>query len=193
MMQTESYETRQRLIPQDGRQIVAHYDMNSVVVYHVLDAETADYAVDQGMIGDLPIEGAWFTPSFLLAVQDWDESQRIVAVHLTRIGFDSLLKKAVPADYDPSIYAEQDAWQRALNVSWVRLRWRHDYDFDNQPLERQAIYIGLLGKSGLHYSQGGWVDHIEDVTELAIKGLLPRERIYPITDPTIAQRLGVNS
>lgn len=192
-METETYEERLKYLPDKGRHVVANYDDDCVIVYHVVNEETADYATQENMLGELPLDGAWFTPSFLLTVQDWHESHRIIAVYLTRIGFDSILKKAVPADYDPTIYADHDAWHRALNVSWVRLRWRHDYDFDNQPLEQQAIYIGLLGKSGLHYSQGGWVDHIEDVTEFAIKGLLPCERLYPIQDPTIAQRLGVDS
>jgi hypothetical protein len=83
----------------------------------------------------------------------------------------------------------------------VRLQWDPDYTPNDRRVGRRAIQLGLQGETAATYAQGGWIVHIEDITAFvheqhARKGLsayeslhLPRERIYSVSNPSLAQKL----
>ncbi len=88
-------------------------------------------------------------------------------------------------------------------MSSVRLQWDPDHDPCGNKLERRAIQIGLPSEALLEYTRD-WIVNIEDisgcVTEQRAHGighgsvdlLTPQEDGYPVSDPDVAQRLGLD-
>ena len=99
-----------------------------------------------------------------------------LAIWLRRAAFDAILAAAIPAQFDPALYRERDAWQRAVAVSDVRRQWDPDHDPAGMPLARYAT---------------DWLVDIQDISAFVAeqraiaetkdyRGLLtPREEPYP--------------
>lgn len=213
VLRLERYTEQTQHWESAGRYIHAHYDEQTVVVYQAYNRAIGTHAVREGVF-----EGAegfkvgrmtWIKPNFLWMMHrsGWaskPDQEMILAISLDRVGFDAILQKAVFSSYQPAIYESQDAWQRAFQKSAVRLQWDPDYTPSDARLERRAIQIGLGGKTARHYAQGGWIERIDDVTDLVHEQkqhakspyadfMMPRERIYPVTNPDTAFRLGLSS
>jgi hypothetical protein len=208
---TERYSQQVPNLPQSGQHILAHYDDETLVVYQSHPPEVAVYAADyqefNGAPGfELP-PTTWLQPSFLAMMQDsaWATAtgrEAVLAVWLDRAAFDAILKKAVPASFRPDLFNDESAWQQALSASSVRLHSHPDYNPAGEHVQRQTVQIGLCGKSGVHFAQGGWIVEIEDITALVREQRsnvhsaafeLPRQRVYPVDDPAIAARLGLST
>lgn len=203
--QTQYWETR-------GRYIHAHYDEQTVVVYQAYNRAIGEHAVREGVFagasGFKLGRMTWIKPNFLWMMHrsGWaskPDQEMILAISLDRVGFDAILQKAVFSSFQPDIYESHDAWKLALQKSAVRVQWDPDYTPADERLERRAIQIGLGGKAAHHYAQGGWIERIEDVTDLVHEQkqyakspytdfVMPRERIYPVTNPKTAFRLGLS-
>jgi len=210
---TEPYTEQTPHWPQTGRHIMAHYDEDSVVVYQAYNAAIGAYAVAEGCFYGAPgfktERMTWIKPNFLWMMHrsEWARKAHqevILAIWLDRVGFDAILRKAVLSAFDPQIYDDYDDWKQSVNASSVRVQWDPDYNPVDDRLDRRAIQIGLRGKTAKHYAGGGWIDHIEDITEFVHTQyknahkpytdlVLPRERVYPVYDEDIAYRLGVDA
>ncbi|MFW5748764.1 MAG: DUF4291 family protein [Chloroflexota bacterium] len=211
-LRLEDYAAQARHLPVAGCRICAHYDDASVVVFKAWDADTVDWAAAtgtlEGTVGYAAVtDTLWFTPSFLSVMYEsrWltePGSDRLMAIVLERIGFDAMLLKAVHADYRDDLYSGEAGWRAMMESSWVRLRWLPDRGLRGRALDRQALHLGLRGKSLRHFANGGWVQHIEDVTEVALaafrhirspeRACVPVVRHYPVATTDVAARLGVD-
>ncbi len=210
---TEPYLKQHLQWPSTGKHILAQYDSNTVVVYQAYKPEIGKFAAENGYfspdVGFSMSRMTWIKPNFLWMMHrcGWamKPSQEVVlAIWLDRVGFDAILRKAVHSSYHPDIYGSESAWEQAVGRSSVRLQWDPDYNPADGRLERRAIQIGLRGKSALYFATGGWIVHIEDITDF-VRGqrgkrnppysdlLLPRERVYPVSDSETAHRIGLTT
>jgi Domain of unknown function (DUF4291) len=205
----ERYESQRARWPAAGRHILAQHDAARVVVYQAFSPTIARAAVAQGRFG----EGfslsrmSWIKPNFLWMMfrSGWatkSSQEAVLAVTLAREGFDAILAAAVHAAHVPEVYGDRDAWQRAVQSSDVRLQWDPDHAPGGAPLPRRALQLGLRDTALRRYVNE-WTLGIEDITDFvraqhrhALTGDLdaletPREEVYPVGDPVVAARLGV--
>lgn len=206
---TERYIQQVKHWPASGNHILAQYSYDTIVVYQAFNRDIGEFAVQNGHFGgDFKVgRMTWLKTSFLWMMHrsGWatkPDQEMILAIWLTSVSFDAILKKAVFSSFQPGLYDNYEQWQRAVAVSNVRLQWDPDYDPSDIRLARRAIQIGLGGKSAAHYAQGGWVLHIEDVTQFVHEQrenckppytelILPSQRVYPVYDEMTAARIHV--
>ena len=120
----------------------------------------------------------------------WGEKpgqERVLAIRISREGFEWALAHSAFAHYDANLHAGHDAWRESL-TSPVRVQWDPERDLRFNPLDYRSIQIGLGGESVARYCDE-WIAGIEDVTDLARRihatfdaALLPAERPYPVPD-----------
>src|SRR5215813_12903986 len=190
-------------VPQN--QIRAVYDDRTIRVYQAYNDEIAETALARGTFVSPPFKMermTWIKPSFLWMMYraGWgfkDENQRrILAIDISRHGFEWALKHSCPSHPDPSMSSED--WLRLKDNSPVRIQWDPERDIRSEPLPYRSIQIGLgKGAVGLYVSE--WIQKIEDVTDVAhtihalvdgknfdeAQALLPQERIYPYAAPAL--------
>jgi len=148
----------------------------------------------------------WIKPNFLWMMYrcGWaaKEGQEVVlAVRLRRSAFDEILQRAVHSTFVAKVYESDSAWKSEVAKSDVRLQWDPDHNPAGAPLERRAIQLGIRGESLAKYARE-WLLGIEDVSEFVRQQsaharspfdrlITPTEKVYPVTDPQVAARLGV--
>jgi hypothetical protein len=185
------------------QQIRAHYDAETIRVYQAYSDAIADSALAHGRFASPPFKMermTWIKPSFLWMMYraGWgfkDAGQsRILAIDITREGFEWALTNSCPSHADPSMSKEE--WERLKNSSPVRIQWDPERDLLLQPLPYRAIQIGL-SKEAVELYVNQWIRRITDVTPLAheihslVEGnnleearpLLPTE--YPYLPPPV--------
>lgn len=165
-----SYEAQAATWPQRGQQILACHDETSIVVYQAYRPAIADFAVrGQRFGGEFSLARmSWIKPGFLWMMyrSGWAQKrdqERVLAVRMTRAGFDAIVAAAVVSAFDAKLYASVDAWQQAGERSDVRCQWDPDHDPRGRPLERRAIQLGLRGETLRRYATE-WIVSIEDIT-----------------------------
>ncbi|ODB95153.1 hypothetical protein A3197_17485 [Candidatus Thiodiazotropha endoloripes] len=184
------------------RQIRALYNDKTIRVYQAYSNTIADSALQHGTFVSPPFKMdrmTWIKPSFLWMMyrSGWgkkDSGQnRILAIDITREGFEWALEHSCLSHFEKGIYATKEEWQTAKNNSPVRIQWDPERDIHLQPLEHRAIQIGLSDKAVRLYVND-WIHTITDITEKAaeihsliklnqldgIQSLLPNEIPYPI-------------
>lgn len=167
----QNYNSDTDEIPQ--RQIRAVYNDTTIRVYQAYSDAIADSALTHGTFVSPPFKMermTWIKPSFLWMMYraGWgfkDEGQkRILAIDITREGFEWALAHGYLSHADPSISKEE--WEAKKNASPVRIQWDPERDLFLRPLEHRAIQIGLSQEAvKLYVSQ--WIQRITDVTPLA--------------------------
>lgn len=180
------------------RQIRALFDDNTIRVYQAYSNQIADSALAQGTFVSPPFKMArmtWIKPSFLWMMYraGWgykDAGQaRILAMDITREGFEWALEHSCGSHAEPSMSKEQ--WAQVKRDSPVRIQWDPERNLLLHPLEYRSIQIGL-GEEAVDRYVNQWICRITDVTPLAyeiralvVKGemekaeaLLPLERVY---------------
>ncbi|MFD3775056.1 DUF4291 domain-containing protein [Streptomyces sp. NPDC058612] len=120
----------------------------------------------------------WVKPSFLWMMYrcGWAtkaDQETVLAVEITRDGFDRALAGACLSHYSPGVHADRTAWQRALRESSARVQWDPERDVRLDPLPYRSLQLGLSGPSSRAYADE-WTVSVRDVTPLAreIRGLL---------------------
>ena len=73
--------------------------------------------------------------------------ERVLAVRITREGFDKILSKAVSSDADKGL--------RMRMRGKVRLQWDPDHDPSGAPQKRRAIQLGLRAEVSGHLKPEG--------------------------------------
>lgn len=112
----------------------------------------------------------WIKPSFLWMMYraGWgykDEGQkRILAIDITREGFEWALAHSCPSHPEPGMSHEE--WDQLKSRSPVRIQWDPERDLSLQPLPHRAIQIGL-SKEAVQLYVSEWIQRITDVTPLA--------------------------
>jgi len=185
------------LIP--NQQIRAMYDADTIRVYQAFSDTIAKSALAHGTFVSPPFKMermTWIKPSFLWMMYraGWGfkdaGQQRILAIDITREGFEWALAHSCPSHPAPGM-PEQE-WAALKETSPVRIQWDPERDLHHNPLPYRAIQIGLSKEAvSLYVSQ--WIRRITDVTPLAhaihalvsrgeleqAQSLLPAERAYP--------------
>lgn len=197
MLPLEPYTLQSTRWPAEGQHILAHFDATSIIVYQAYRPAIAEYAVAlQRLDGpDFSVNRmTWIKPNFLWMMyrSGWAtkaDQERILAIRITREGFDAILRSAVPSSLDRARYTSDVAWKQALAASDVRLQWDPDHAPNGAPLARRAIQLGLAGHTLRRYLDE-WIVAITDFTPVVreqhanfqkdIRFLAtPVEHIYP--------------
>lgn len=178
--------------------IRAVYDEDTIRVYQAYSDPIADSALAHGSFVSPPFKMermTWIKPSFLWMMYraGWgmkdDGQKRILAIDITREGFEWALEHACLSEAAPS--ASDREWQQLKDKSPVRVQWDPERDLHLQRLPYRAIQIGLSKEAVERYVHQ-WIRRIEEVTPLAHRiqalvaagdvesawALLPAERLY---------------
>jgi hypothetical protein len=192
------------------REIRADYDADTIVVYQAYGAAIARPAVEQQrFVAPFSLERmTWIKPSFLWMMErsNWGQQpgqEHILAVRITRQGWDEALANAVLTAHDPRVYRDVDDWQAQLAAALVRVQWDPEHTLAGKALDARAIQVGLSRHIVARYVNE-WTRAIRDITPLVrtihthvrgghsdrARALVPRERVYAV-DGASARRLGM--
>ncbi|XVQ14369.1 DUF4291 domain-containing protein [Spirillospora sp. CA-255316] len=183
------------------RQIRADFDRDSITVYQAYSPQIGVPAVKHGRFVPPFSRGrmTWIKPSFLwlMARSNWARKsgqEMILAVRITRAGWEEALVEAVPTHPDRRIFAGSDEWRTRFAEAVVHVQWDPERSLRGQKLEARSIQIGLSRHIIDRYVDE-WTLAIEDRTPLVRKihrllqdghaskarHLLPPERPYPLS------------
>jgi Domain of unknown function (DUF4291) len=178
-------------------EIRADHDARTIVVYQAFRPEIVDPAVAaQRFVPPFSLgRMTWIKPSFLWMMErsGWATKagqERIVAVRITRAGWEEALAAARLSSQDTSEAA-------------VVVQWDPERDVRGMKLQHRAIQVGL-GRQIVTRYVDEWTTEIRDVTPLVAKlrrlredrewdrvaKLLPPERTY-LMPPALRRRLGM--
>ncbi|MFE3560589.1 DUF4291 domain-containing protein [Streptomyces sp. NPDC059193] len=139
----------------------------------------------------------WIKPSFLWMMYrcGWAtkaDQETVLAIEITRSGFDEALRGACLSHYEPGTHADRAIWQRSLRETSARVQWDPERDLHLNPLPYRSLQLGLSGPASRAYADE-WTVAVRDVTPLAreirallrsgeepaARALLPVETPYP--------------
>jgi hypothetical protein len=191
-------------------EIRADFNQDTIVVYQAFNHAIADAALTVGNFTD-PFSFSrmtWIKPSFLWLMErsNWAKKanqERILAVHITRIGWETALSQAVLTHPETKLYPNPDQWRTDFVAAKVIVQWDPERSLRGVSLPHRAIQVGI-SRHLIETYVSDWVVKIEDKTPLVkkidalvragnagkAKDFLPKERVYP-TPKEIAQRLGM--
>ncbi|WP_079178262.1 DUF4291 domain-containing protein [Streptomyces mangrovisoli] len=187
-------------------QIRAQYTDSTVTVYQ---AYAPEIGLPTAREGRFPTAWqrdrmTWIKPSFLWMMYrcGWgtkEGQETVLAVEITRVGFDWALRNACLSHYAPGIHTDQAAWKRQLRRAPARVQWDPERDLRLGALPYRSLQLGVAGEAARRYADE-WIVRIEDVTPLATEihglvragefdeagALLPEERSYPVDAEALA-------
>lgn len=178
------------------RQIRADFDDDTITVYQAYAAPIADAALAAGRFVP-PFSRdrmTWIKPSFLWMMyrSGWATKpgqERLLAVRISRSGFEEALAAACLSHFDPAVYPDHETWQRRKETSPVRIQWDPERHVALNPLPWRSLQIGIGGRTVARYVDD-WVVDLRDITTEvrrlaalapAERTALPVERPYPLT------------
>ncbi|MBF6463915.1 DUF4291 domain-containing protein [Nocardia beijingensis] len=194
------------------RRIRAVYDEHTILVYQAYSPEIAEPALAAGtFVAPFRRERmTWIKPSFLWMMYRcaWASKpgqERVLAITITRSGFEWALAHACLSHYQPKLYPDREVWAERLQTSPVRVQWDPERDLARRPLSYRSLQVGLGGIAVGHYLDR-WITGIRDVTgdvrqlrSMVAAGkldaatrALPEERPYPLPVP-VAAAIGASS
>jgi hypothetical protein len=189
-----------------ARQVRAVYTADTITVYQAYSPAIAEPALAAGRFVAPYKRGrmTWIKPSFLWMMYrcGWATKpgqERVLAVEITRAGFEWALAHSCLSHFDRELYGDRDAWSRRLLVSPVRVQWDPERSLRLAPLRHRSLQVGLSGDAARRYADE-WITGITDVTALAhaVRDLvragdedaaaarLPAERPYPLPAEIVA-------
>jgi hypothetical protein len=182
------------------RQVRAQFTDRTLTVYQAYDAAIAVPAAEAGrFVPPFKLDRmTWIKPSFrwMMYRCGWGTKpgqERVLAVEITRAGFEWALENACLSHYVPDLYPDREAWQERLRASPVRVQWDPERSVRLAPLPHRSLQVGLSGVAMRRYVDE-WVVGITDVTGLAHRvhdlvrqgrdaeatAALPPESAYPL-------------
>jgi hypothetical protein len=190
------------------REIRADYDAGTIVVYQAYAPVVADAALAAGRF--VPpfsfTRMTWIKPSLLWLMHrsNWARKpgqERILAVRITRAGWERALSRAVLTAPEPSVHGSAAAWNAEFAGAAVHVQWDPERSLRGAALNHYSIQVGV-GRTLIREYAEDWVVGLTDITPTVhrIAGLvragqsaktqrlLPPERPYPL-DPAIARRI----
>jgi hypothetical protein len=191
-------------------EIRATFDDSTIVVYQAYRSEIAVPAVAQQRFVPPFSLGrmTWIKPSFLWMMErsNWAHKpgqEHVLAIHITRAGWEEALSRAVLSAPLPGLYHDHDDWRRQLDQATVVVQWDPERTLRGKRLPSKSIQVGLSRHVIQRYVEE-WTVEIRDVTPLVHRlyqliqtgavnraaAQLPRERMYPLSSD-IARRIGV--
>src|SRR3954467_12174518 len=121
---------------------------DTIVVYQAYGSPIADPALAAGAFV-APFERermTWIKPSFLWMMyrSGWGtkpDQERVLAIELTRAGFEWALAHASLSHFDPRVHESAEAWEAEKRASPVRVQWDPERSLHLEPLPHRAIQI----------------------------------------------------
>lgn len=163
--------TTAQLVP--ARQVRAVFDARTITVYQAYSAAIAEPAIAAGRFVPPFKTGrmTWIKPSFLWMMYrcGWATKpgqERVLAIQITREGFEWVLSNSSLSHHDPAVYASHAEWAERKKTTLVRVQWDPERSLLLDPLGHRAIQVGLSGDAVRHYVRD-WTVSISDVTGLA--------------------------
>jgi hypothetical protein len=194
------------------REIRAVFDDETVVVYQAFSPEIAEPALAAGrFVPPFKLSRmTWIKPSFLWMMyrSRWATKpgqERVLAITLSRVGFEWALANSVLSHHDPVVYSSPAEWSQRSKTAPVRVQWDPERSLQLEQLRYRTIQIGLAGEAARRYAHS-WTLEIADITPLvheihalvmadnlsAADGPLPVERPYPLPE-SIQAAIGATS
>jgi hypothetical protein len=171
-------------------QIRADYDADTIVVYQAYAPAMADAALRAGrFVTPFSFHRmTWIKPSFLWLMHrsNWARKsgqERILAVRMSRQGWEEALSRAVLTTADPAAVA-----QAAVHVQWDPER-----SLRGAALNHYSVQVGI-GRTLIRAFTDDWIVSLSDLTPQVRKAaaltqsghatkaqrFLPAERVYPL-------------
>ncbi|MET8754372.1 DUF4291 domain-containing protein [Streptomyces sp. NPDC004667] len=171
-------------------QIRADYDAHTIVVYQAYAPAIADAALRAGrFVPPFSFHRmTWIKPSFtwLMHRSNWARKpgqERVLAVRMTREGWEHALSRAVLTTADPA----------AVAGAAVHVQWDPERSARGAALNHYSIQVGI-GRDLIRTFADDWVVGLTDLTPQVRKAasliraghsaksrrLLPAERVYPL-------------
>ncbi|OKL52126.1 DUF4291 domain-containing protein [Buchananella hordeovulneris] len=171
-------------------EVRADFDRESIVVYQAYSPAIADAAVRAGrFVAPFSFQRmTWIKPSFLWLMHrsNWARKagqERILAVRISRSGWEEALARAVLTDGHPDVLATAE----------VHVQWDPERSLRGAALNHYSIQVGI-SRHLIRTFVDDWVLEITDLTDRArkiaelaqggraaqAKRLLPLERPYPL-------------
>jgi hypothetical protein len=189
------------------RQIRADFDASTVVVYQAYPPAISDVVLAAGrFVAPFSFTRmTWIKPSLLWLMHrsNWARKpgqERILAVRLTRTGWEHALSQAVLTAPVPAVHGAA-AWSVAFDNASVHVQWDPERSLRGAALNHYSIQVGI-GRSLIRNYAEDWVVGLTDLTPTVrriaalvqagqgakAQRLLPPERLYPL-DADIARRI----
>lgn len=184
------------------KQIRAYYTDDLIRVYQAYSHPIADTAVANTTFVSPPFSMTrmtWIKPSFfwMMYRAGWAMKQgqeRILAIDITRSGFDWAVNQCVLSCFDPTIHQSKDQWDIATKNTDVIVQWDPERNMFLEKQDYRSIQIGIRNKAVDRYVNQ-WIKKITDITPTVhtikklidqrnieeVKKYLPIERPYPLT------------
>jgi len=190
-------------------EIRADFDEKTIVVYQAFCPQIADAAVKaQRFVPPFSVNRmTWIKPSFLWMMErsNWGlkpNQERILAVRITRAGWEEALSLAVLTHPDLAVYGDYDTWRASMDKAQVHVQWDPERNLRGGKLEHRSIQVGLSRNIVERYVNE-WTTNIADITPRvrkihtlmqqgkadAAERLLPLEQVYPFVSPNRAIHL----
>ncbi|MFY1689495.1 DUF4291 domain-containing protein [Plantactinospora sp. WMMB782] len=191
-------------IPQ--RQVRAGFTDETITVYQAYPPSIAEPALAAGrFVPPFKRERmTWIKPSFRWMMYrcgfaEKPGQERVLAVEISRDGFEWALGRACLSHYDPDRHPSRADWAARLKTSPVRVQWDPERSLELAALPHRSLQVGLTGPAVVRYVEE-WIVGIQDVTATAhairahlragardaAGALLPPERPYPLPDQVAA-------
>jgi hypothetical protein len=191
-------------------EIRAEYDGRSIVVYQAYRAAIALAALqNQRFVSPFSLNRmTWIKPSFLWLMErsNWGlkpGQEMILAVRITRQGWEEALAQAVLTAYDTRVYRDHADWQAQFEHAQVHVQWDPERTLRGKHLSARSIQVGL-GRQIIAKYVNDWTLEIRDYTplvrkiygllqagqEIKARSFLPKERVYTL-DPKLDRRIGI--
>jgi Domain of unknown function (DUF4291) len=191
MIVLERYEAQIVHWPRSGKQILAQFDDESIVVYQAYKPQIGLFAARNGKFGDgfSFSRMSWIKPNFLWMMfrSGWGtktDQEVTLAIRMKRDGFEMILSQAIASTFGASGFGTKEDWEKAVTKSNVRLQWDPDHDPSGKPVARRAIQLGLRNEI-LRRWNDEWIVSIEDITPIVKMAksdlMIPKERAYPLS------------
>lgn len=182
------------------REVRAVFTDKTITVYQAYSPAIADAALLAGtFVAPFKRERmTWVKPSFLWMMyrSGWATKpgqERVLAVEITRDGFEWALAHSCLSHYEAGTYATETEWVEHKKISPVRVQWDPERSLTLAPVEHRAIQVGLSREAVDRYINE-WIVGITDITATAhsiaqlvehgdldsAQRQLPDEKSYPL-------------
>lgn len=112
------------------REIRVDYDRDTIVIYQAYSPAIADAALAAGrFVPPFSVHRmTWVKPSLLWLMHrsNWGQKsgqERVLAVRMTRAGWEKVLSLAVLTSFEPGVFASPDEWAGQFAAARVHLQW----------------------------------------------------------------------
>lgn len=158
-----------------GHEIRADHDRDTLVVYQAYSLAIAQAALKHGRFTE-PFSFnrmTWVKPSFLWLMHrsNWGRKNgqdRILAVRITRSGWERALAFGVLTAFDPGAHSSKPGWADAFENAKVHVQWDPERNIRGAALPYGSIQVGV-SRELIREFNDQWIVEIRDLTPTVAK------------------------